>query len=431
MRIRGPLAGALVAAVLAATAACTGGGGGNDRAWPVNEPRTGVSQPPPAARTEAKAYDPPKAFAARGVVLPSLTEASLKVSVLHGTTVYTPTAAGIQALDTVTAQVSDTFAPEGPPLATGPTGLVQGPAVTGPPALLEVGGRELIVAPFVVLVPGRGTTAGRTELNLIAIDPADNTAAWTMSIPLPTRPGKVSLIGAHGDRVFVATQDSYGSTGSVHALDTAVRTLAWSKDGFFGATVTGGSVIGVEPQGSSSYMQVVTALSVADGSRRWSLPNNRYETRITYIGPKLVVVEGRDYSNGRPSFQLVDGDTGTDAVPAWIGTSGALGGAYNMRCLYDQRAVTVCSGVGIVMGLDAMTGNQLWRLPDQAAGRVAPSATVAWHGAVYGTASGPVILDATTGQDVATPDIAPVLVSANVGIAADTSGKVRAYPATG
>ncbi|MGW0660119.1 hypothetical protein [Streptodolium elevatio] len=56
---------------------------------------------------------------------------------------------------------------------------------------------------------------------------------------------------------------------------------------------------------------------------------------------------------------------------------------------------------------------------------------MAWHGAVYGTANGPVVLDAATGQDLATPDIAPALVSANIGIAEDTSGNVRAHRTTG
>ncbi|WP_331733466.1 PQQ-like beta-propeller repeat protein (plasmid) [Embleya sp. NBC_00888] len=375
-----------------------------------------------------RAFDPPKAFAGSGVVLPTVSKAASGAVVLHNTTAYVTTTSGIQALDTVTGRPLATIAPAGAPSAgAGPDGLMQGLVSAGPAVLVRVGGRELVVAPFVVMVPGRGTTAGRLDLSLTAVDPADNTAAWTVSAPLPAGAAAAAVIGTHGDRVLVTV--ARDSIGSVYAVDTVTRAVVWSKDGFLGATVTGDSVVAVEPRDGSNTMQTVTALNVADGSRRWSLPNNRYESTITYAGPKLVAVEGRDYSSGRASFQLIDGDTGADAMAP--STATGWSGTYAMKCLYDRRAVTVCSGVGIVMGLDATTGKELWRLPDRAAGRVAPSVTAAWHGVVYATADGPVVLDAATGRDLATPNISPVAVSATTGIVVDPSGSVRAHPATG
>lgn len=67
--------------------------------------------------------------------------------------------------------------------------------------------------------------------------------------------------------------------------------------------------------------------------------------------------------------------------------------------------MTVCSTPGqdstaTATALDSTTGRLLWQLPDKASGRIAPSVTAIWHGAVYGsTENGAVVLDARTGAD--------------------------------
>ncbi|XVS61761.1 hypothetical protein ACQPYE_26110 [Actinosynnema sp. CA-299493] len=66
-------------------------------------------------------------------------------------------------------------------------------------------------------------------------------------------------------------------------------------------------------------------------------------------------------------------------------------------CEFDQVDVVVCSGMRSTVGLDATTARQLWRLPDDAAGRVDPGLDAAFHGRVYAL---DVILDARTGEDV-------------------------------
>jgi hypothetical protein len=56
--------------------------------------------------------------------------------------------------------------------------------------------------------------------------------------------------------------------------------------------------------------------------------------------------------------------------------------------------------------------------------------TAVWHGAVYGTTeNGPVVLDATTGEDRSTEaGAAPSWVSEYAGIALDDKGAPVAYP---
>lgn len=210
---------------------------------------------------------------------------------------------------------------------------------------------------------------------------------------------------------------------------TPPRALRWSKPKLFGRALVGGTVVAVQPQDETNTRQTVTGLSAVDGTAAWSLPDSLYEASVTPAGPGFAAVEGRDYGRGRATFRLLDA-AGKDVIPASQATGKNV--AYGMRCAWDQRAVTVCTGVGIVLALDAGFGAELWRLPDPAANRVAPQLTAVWHGAVCGQASGrPVVLDVATGWDLTTPAVAPVQVSATTVIAPDSTGTLRAYPATG
>jgi hypothetical protein len=96
-------------------------------------------------------------------------------------------------------------------------------------------------------------------------------------------------------------------------------------------------------------------------------------------------------------------------------------------CEFDQRDVVVCTGMTGTMGLDATTARQLWRLPDDAAGRIDPGLDAAFHGRVY---AHDVILDARTGKD-AVPSLAVTADTVVPGYAITRSGgEAVAHPAT-
>lgn len=405
------------------------------------------SQPPEPPRR----FDPPKTFARTGVELPGITQVPKSHTsstpmgtqvpwVLHDSTVYAADSEGrLQAIDAARGQVAAVLTPPSLPATAQQDSAgnqVLALVMPGRPIIAEVDGRPLVLFPELIAIPGRGTAAGRTVLDVMAVDPTTRAVAWTASVPVAGGAGPrisgvspaPSILGVRGTMLVVAVNDQ--ETGTVHGIDIGTKTAVWSKDGYLGQTVAGDSVITIQPRDGTNTMQKVTALSVTDGNPRWSLPNNLYETRVMPAGPTFVAVEARDYSSGKSTFRIVDGNTAADVIPAAQATSSFS--TYGMSCAWDNKSVTVCSGVGIVMALDSTSGKELWRLPDQAANRVAPHVTTLWHGAVYGTAgNGAVVLDATTGQDIATPTIAPIQVSATTALAEDPTGDLRAYPATG
>ncbi|WP_194894619.1 hypothetical protein [Catenulispora pinisilvae] len=91
------------------------------------------------------------------------------------------------------------------------------------------------------------------------------------------------------------------------------------------------------------------------------------------------------------------------------------------------------TGEDFVVGFDAVTGKQLWTLPDTAANRTALWVTGVGHGAVYGrTYYGPVVLDAHSGVDRQdSPGVAPTVVDEYAGIALNNPDKLAAFTATG
>ncbi|GAA4960821.1 PQQ-binding-like beta-propeller repeat protein [Yinghuangia aomiensis] len=389
---------------------------------------------PSQSSVPVRRFDRPKEFAAAGVELPrGLSARSLAFGeptgrVLFDSTLYAANGAGgLQSLDLAPGGATQVFTH--PDLAQTPNGTQMAGALSGSPALTDIGGRPMVAFPQILQLPGRGTTAGRTVLAVTAVDPATHGVAWSASVPMDGEIGTPTVLGVRGTTLVLAVTDQHGQSSAVCALDTTTRTLRWSKPGFLGRALVGDTVVTVQPQDETNMRQTVTGLAIADGAPAWSLPGSLYQTSITSAGPGFAAIEGRDYGRGRSTFRLLDA-AGKDVIPPSQATSGYA--TYGMRCAWDQKTVTVCTGVGIVLALDAASGKELWRLPDQAANRVAPEVTAVWHGAVYGQVSSrPVVLDGATGRDLTTPAVAPVQVSATTVIAVDSTGTLRAYPATG
>ncbi len=313
-----------------------------------------------------------------------------------------------------------------------PSSKPRGDNAAAAPVIAEAGGKRLAVAAFLETVAGQGTAADRLAVELVAMDTATHQAAWTLPLDVPE-----GVLGQYDARQSATVLDVQGSTavvaitgdahGAVLAVDLAARKPLWKQTGFLAAAVTGGQVVGVIPKDNGGAMQRLSALNLTDGRTVWSADADSYETKVGAAGPATVVVSGRDYNSGKDFSRLVDAATGREAL-------GIDGGSGGVRCTYDGRSVTVCTTEGTVFAVDTASTRQLWKLPDDANQRVAPTVTAVWHGLIYGsTKNGPVILDARTGMDrPGSPQVAPSVVNGYAGLVlGDGRGALLAYPTTG
>lgn len=391
-----------------ALAGCTG--------QPASAP---ADNPAPAARPAPKVFDPPKQFDQAGAV--PLPQAAFEVDgrdravALQGTTAYLMTEDALVVVDTRTGRQLATIRPHHQPQPVNKSG---GP-VAGAPVITTVQGTTLALATFVVNVPGHGTTPGHKAVELLAVDTATHKLAWRMTMRQAEsfRPQLAQVVGVQGTTAIVnvappGTAPDSGST--IHAVDLSTRTVRWSHDKAQAKALAGNRVIGTVPAGGTLEQQL-TAWTVSDGRPQWKTVTGR-NLRVQTGGPSLLAVSGTDYGTSKPFFALVDPANGTTL-------DRSDGSGATAHCTFDQVAILVCSrggGIGAtrqVFAIDVNTRKMLWQLP--AAGRIPPRVTTAWHGAVYGsTDSGPVVLDARTGQDRnAQPGAAPVAVNGVTGIA--------------
>ncbi|MFD0274732.1 PQQ-binding-like beta-propeller repeat protein [Kitasatospora sp. NPDC127111] len=411
---------ASAAAVLLLVGACSGGGGQNGGTDQGGNGGTGGSggttatATPTASATPRKSFDPPSAFdRAKGVPLP--VEAKASAVLLDGLTAYLPAKAGLEAVDLTTGKV----------VGTAPT---QQPAsLAETPVLAEVGGKRLVIGSFPELVRGQGTSVDHGIAELVAMDAGTHGPAWSLPLDLPQGIAAeykyATLLGVRGTTAVVAVSDS--DHGAVLAVDLVARKTLWTQNGFFGAALTEGQVVGVVTQ--DGVRQKLSAIDVSDGKTAWNAEADSYQTTVRPAGPATVVVQGRDYGSGKNFAWLVDGATGKRTLD--------FSGGFTHTCTYDGRSVTVCATDSSAFAVEPATGKVLWKLPDDANTRVAPRVTAVRHGVVYGTTkNGPVMLDASTGQDrPGSPQLAPVAVNEYVGLApAEGTGQaLTAYPATG
>ncbi|MYW07134.1 PQQ-binding-like beta-propeller repeat protein, partial [Streptomyces sp. SID2563] len=132
------------------------------------------------------------------------------------------------------------------------------------------------------------------------------------------------------------------------------------------------------------------------------------------IASGRVLLSGSDYGSGDEYARVISPRTGRTALTLGDEVRGDA-------CVYDGQAALVCSGSSgvdnTVHAFEATSGKLLWKLPDSRADRIAPSVSAVWHGRVYGTANdSPVMLDATTGEDLASPGAVPIMVNESTAI---------------
>ncbi|MFG2212577.1 PQQ-binding-like beta-propeller repeat protein [Streptomyces sp. NPDC048638] len=414
-----------IASTLVLVAGCAGAGPGADP-----KPQTTQSKGPAAGAPARQDYDPPQKFATQGVRLPE-TAAGDSISMggtlrkplplaLHGTRAYAAAATNLQVIDTGTGKVTSTVRPRREPIAKEDT-------ETSAPVLTQDGRQALV--PFVVELPGKGTTPSRVGVELDAVKTATGKAAWTLDLDnLPnwaSQPATQARVIATTATTAVISVTN-GENGSTYAVDLASRKVTWHNDKMPALAVIGHTAITLTSK--DSVRQQVVGLDIDhNGKRSWS-KLDAYELTVHPAGPHLVAVRGLDYDTGKSIGMLLkpDGSKAGDLT-------GELSG---LTCHYDERSVTVCQTEGPrTLALDAQSGKNLWSLPDQGGNRVAPAVTAAWHGIVYGTTNnGAVALNAKTGADRDTaPGTAPVAVNEYTGITLDQmeGQALIAHPAAG
>lgn len=485
-RIPSPVIAAVVTVLVAVLSACSSGGGDGtgpgigDRA---QEPTTsstapegtggdpaGSTSPTPSGSSESsgraaslRRFDPPMRFAGDGGV--ALDSGALEGNLAGDITAryvtvkdrlaYVSRPDGVVAYDVTTGRedwkvsIGDTrqSSNEGPFVGE------QGPR---PPRIGDDG--KTGAAAFVTTQKGSGTTTSRTRLEVVGFDLKTGKERWhiksllSKDLDLMSFEAVTDVVGFTDTTVLVtyeANGDNYGAL-----LDTDSGKVIWDTpvsfagDGMYVRTwhdetfTVSTSEPAKNADGLDTTVPVLTGYSTTDGKQRWQYKGGAANwekfTAVLPIGPDLVGV-AHHLATSDPTgedtnrLEVLDASTGkersrTDKLPT-IGFNDDV----DLGCRYDQRSTTVCAGSvsEVVMAFDAKTGELLWSLPDEQAGREAPKVLTVFHGALYGsTSNGPVILDARTGKDEVTDPGQTAVEVTPYGCIAFSDGNVEFFRAT-
>jgi hypothetical protein len=423
------LPGLIAVAMATSTLVMLGGCAADQPAGVVSS----TQQTPPASPR----FDPPQRFAAQGSQLPVTGSGGMSAGnpltdplavTLEGTTAYVTASEGLLVVDTTSKRSPTVIRTQQPPAGVTTNGGGSGFLA---PIVTDLGGGTVVLAAFVVTVPGHGTTPAHGAVEILVADAVTHQQAWCADIDLSgllasdTQPSTAQVLGVNENIAVIAVTDS--GDGVLLGVDVRSRQVVWKQQKVLSAVMGGDSVTGVVAKDAAGVRQQVTGFAVGDGHQLWQQPAT-YQAVLSAAGPKLVAAGGRDYDSGHGFFRLLDAQSGATVQQV-------DGDSSDLMCAYDRRSTTVCSGPDSrrAFAIDAASGAFLWQLPDTAANRVAPTVTAVWHGAVYGyTDNGPLVLDARTGADRNdSPGIAPEAVDEVVGLAPPkgTNGPVTAYPA--
>ncbi|WP_156726378.1 outer membrane protein assembly factor BamB family protein [Streptomyces apocyni] len=422
-----------LAAALVLTA-CGGSDGDESSPGKSGDPKA-AGKPPAAAEPEIREFDAPLRFSVdKPISLPG-SAGEGKVSLgglqhplpvtLHKGVAFIARPDGMEVFNGYRASDPVMITPEHEPLVR-----IEdlGPLVGGNPAeapvIAEHGGKTFALSSLVASVPGSGTTKGHQVVELIAVDTAQATKAWSVEIELGERhysadEDETEVVGYSGDMVVVYAQSQ------VFGVDLGSHQKVWAAKGTYAkAPVLVGDTVVAETTGMSEGRPV--GLSLSDGRQKWTMESVSPDG-LAVAGKATVMVSGYDSeAQGRRGL-LVDAATGK-RVRAYEGRMRAEG------CAYDGVSTTVCGDGGSAVAYDSQTGEARWTLPDDAQGRVAPKVTLVREGLVYGTTeNGPVVIDAMTGKDKeAQPGVAPYVTDGYVGIGlAEEDKAVTAYRTAG
>ncbi|MEV0646240.1 hypothetical protein AB0I28_13345 [Phytomonospora sp. NPDC050363] len=300
------------------------------------------------------------------------------------------------------------------------------------PILMNLDGKDVVLAPFLVDKPVTGTQRGGHLVELLTIDAQSHAVVGRAVVDMPAASFEASrlsfrLVGAAKERAVLAL--------TVHdALEVAVIDLrsqkeTWRRTGFDAITVASDAVVGrvaVPDAALPEYGQA--GLAIADGKVLWNLRDSSFAwAPIVPAGPHLFALEKGSGWGQYSSFELYDAATGEMR-------NDVTGTPVYDSCLYDDLSIVVCHLADRAVGaFEATTGESLWDFDDSDASRIAPQVTATWHGAVYGhTGDQGVILDARTGADWVTDILfAPYALNGHVAISFTGGGRPAAVLPTG
>jgi hypothetical protein len=380
---------------------------------------------------DAEAFEPPMQFdTGASVSLPEEASAgninlagnavSPLPTLLAGTKAFIASANQLQIIDTRTAEALPAITPQsGTPMDPALT-VFAGDNPIQAPIAVELGGKQLVVVPFLTTGTAEGTQVAPTNLEVIAVDAATGEQAFSVVSELPapgSDPYENAVAKGESGGVVVIDVDNY--SGYTVAVDLNTQAVAWEKV-FSTAAVAGDTVVG--NVGESEYNRHFGGLAVADGSVRWDAPEFGYET-LHAAGSKYVYgFGGFDYVDG--GLYLVEAATGKIVSLETEERDSGL-------CRFDGQTALVCTDTwGWLGAVNTETGEWLWEF-DPSPERASVGITAVWHGAIYGnTDNGPVVLDALTGADAETaPGVAPYVVNEYGAVAMLDGGSVSAFPA--
>lgn len=443
--------------VVVAFLAVSGCGSGGEDATDAKDGKGGRgTASKPADKPEPKAHEEPVKFAAKRTGDQLVQYGPWLNSALVGRYLFTRTVEYVQVTDVATGQEA------GPRLRPeNPVGRVYQGAFErdtdreddlAPFALERADGPPHVLVAYHVSKEGRGTTATRELVELLVLDSGTGKLRSRLEIPLVAdayrdaaggRSTAVRVVGAQDGTVAVslrvharrsASSNLVRETIGVDLSDPDRPRTIWKKPGFEAYTVAGGNAVGAEHDAGGQY-KVLTAVSMEDGDTEWQ---DRTHERTAGMNPELQAqwttpagpdriittqVKRSGLISSRSQLLLVDAATGKQRPLS--------DRKRPVHCRYDGKSVVVCGphpgasrAPKEVFALDAPSGKLLWELPDSAAGRIAPEVTAVRHGRVYAeTPSGPVVLDARSGEDIELdPGIAPVVVNEYAGLAARSRG---------
>lgn len=385
-----------------------------------------ATQPTTDSAKDWPAFDPPTKFAvAKGVELPAGVYGENVL--LNGTMAFVGVDQGLLPFDLTTGKAGAVVKAE---RTTRLIEDVQG-GRRRVPVLTVLDGRNVVVVPVLISIPAQGTRRAGSGVDLVVADAATGKQVSVVKVDLAD--GDISNSTELGSRVTVlavrgGTLVLSVGEGLCVVVDLAAGRELWRRKDFVPGALAGDAVIGVTP--AKSYdKRTAVGLALQDGKERWKVLPGTQALEVHNAGPNFAVVT-RSETKGFFAVIRPDGSMALRAEGNYIG----------LWCRYDQVSVTICGfnrGLTPIFALESSTNAMLWKLPDEATRREAPTVTVVWHGMVYGRANGqPVVLDAKTGADrEPSPGLAPLAVSANGGVGVSqrsTGGQlVKVHPATG
>ncbi|MFI2077543.1 outer membrane protein assembly factor BamB family protein [Streptomyces triculaminicus] len=437
MKVRKIIALSTVAITLTMLTACSGGDGGvPDMPGGSDEAKLNASPAP-------KGFTAPTKFSPDPVIaLPdSATQGKVYIGgdlppppiALHQGTVFISRPDGLDVVSSYGKSFPATITPEHSPVlrleSTGGGFVGNNPAHA--PLITSFGGKTWVLSAVVAEVTGSGTTKSHDVVELMAVDTANTrTKAWFTETKVTVEDrysrdrGEAHVVGRGGNTVVIL------SRGQLFGVDLTSRRHLWTAQGTYdeGAVVIGDRVIALRdrPEGGDQ----VVGISTADGKDLWTSPRAARD-ELSVAGPDTVMTYEKAEQQGGDRHHLLNAATGE--IQAILPKDAPSSG-----CTYDGAAVTVCTdGRGSdrkIAAYNPKNGQEVWRLPDAAGTRVAPSINLVRAGLIYGMANGnPVVLDAASGKDKENqPGVAPHLTDGYVGITETKDGRgLSAYRAVG